>query len=428
MVDIQNVFKKIGLELDPESGAYVHNKTNIPLTVHYEHDTETMVLLDQTKLPYEFTVWKTKDYRKAGIPGIKGMIVRGSQAIGCAAGYGMLLAANEFKNEKKENFLKKLREAADFLNETRPTASPLKWATDLCLNVAEKSVSKNGNVGDAVEAVREAADYFLAADLILSWYLRQDGKQHLEDGDVVMTHCNGGSMSSSYGGHALGMLEEAYVEGKDIVMVSKETRPRSQGYKLTVWELNRAQMPIVIVTDNMISSSFERFGVNKVLLGVDRVARDGSVANKIGSADISRVADLYGTVDFYYATSYSTIDLETKKGSDIPIEERSIDEVTYLYSLEAEDKRKNKVISEKSLKEWPPKNIITNKKVPGKGEIVIYNPAFDITPPKLIDLIITDIGVFAPHQIKTLTNEKMNQIVNERLEKQGVKVPEIILE
>ncbi|MEM3562211.1 MAG: s-methyl-5-thioribose-1-phosphate isomerase [Candidatus Jordarchaeaceae archaeon] len=428
MVDIQKVFKKIGLEFDPESGAYVHNKTNIPLTVHYEPEEETLVLLDQTKLPYEFTVWKTKDYREAGIPGIKGMIVRGSQAIGCAAGYGMLLAALEFKKEKKDVFMKKLREAADFLNSTRPTASPLKWATDLCLKTAEKSLNKSGKVEEAVEGVREAADYFLAADLILSWYLRQDGKQYIEDGDVIMTHCNGGSMSSSYGGHALGMLEEAYVEGKDIVMVSKETRPRSQGYKLTVWELNRAQMPIIIVTDNMISSSFERFGVNKVLLGVDRVARDGSVANKIGSADIARIAALYGNVDFYYATSYSTIDLETKKGSEIPIEERSIDEVTYLYKLEAEDKRKNKIISEKSLKEWPPRNIITNKRIPGKGEIVIYNPAFDVTPPKLIDLIITDLGVYAPHQIKTLTNEKMNQIVNERLEKQGIKVPEIIRE
>lgn len=427
MVDIQKVFNKIGLEFDSESGAYVHNKTKIPLTVHYEPEEETLVLLDQTKLPYEFTVWKTKDYRKAGIPGIKGMIVRGSQAIGCAAGYGMLLAANEFKKENKNNFIKKMREAAEFLNSTRPTASPLKWATDLCLKTAEKSLNKNGNVEEAVEAVREAADYFLAADLILSWYLRQDGKQHLEDGDVVMTHCNGGSMSSSYGGHALGMLEEAYVEGKDILMVSKETRPRSQGYKLTTWELNRAQMPIIIVTDNMISSAFERFGVNKVLLGVDRVARDGSVANKIGSADIARVANVYGNVDFFYATSYSTIDLQTEKGADIPIEERSIDEVTYLYALEAEDKRKNKVISEKSLKEWPPKNILTNKKIPGKGEIAIYNPAFDVTPPKLIDIIITDIGVFAPHQIKTLTDEKMNQIVNQRLEAQGVNIPEIIL-
>jgi methylthioribose-1-phosphate isomerase len=160
---------------------------------------------------------------------------------------------------------------------------------------------------------------------------------------------------------------------------------------------------------------------------VDRVARDGSVANKIGSADIARVADLYGTVDFYYATSYSTIDLQTEKGIDIPIEERSPDEVTYLYCLEAEDKRKNKIISERSLKEWPPKNILTNKKIPGKGEIAIYNPSFDVTPPKLIDLIITDIGVFAPHQIKTLTDEKMNQIVNQRLGAQGIKVPEIIL-
>ena len=427
MLDIQNVFRKIGLEFDAEIGAYVHSRTNIPLTVHYEPEDEAMVLLDQTKLPYEVTVWKTKDWRSAGDPGIKGMIVRGSQAIGCAAGYAMLLAANEFKTEDENGFIKKLREAAVFLNGTRPTASPLKWATDMCLRAAEKAVSKDGSVAEAVEAVREAADYILASDLIMSWYLRQEGKRHIESGDVVMTHCNGGSLSSSYGGHALGMLEEAYTEGKDIVVVSKETRPRSQGYKLTTWELNRAQVPTIIITDNMISSAFERFGVSKVILGVDRVARDGSVANKIGSADIARVAAVYGNVDFFYATSYSTIDLETAFGSDIPIEERSIDELTYLYALEAEHKRRTGVITENSLKQWPPEDIITDKKIPGKGEIAIYNPAFDVTPPKLIDLIITDIGTYAPHQIKTLTEEKMNRIVKQRLEEQGVKVPENVM-
>ncbi|MHA1606193.1 MAG: s-methyl-5-thioribose-1-phosphate isomerase [Candidatus Freyarchaeota archaeon] len=422
---IEKVFSKIGLEFDAEVGAYIHKKTNIPLTVHYDQEKEELVLLDQTKLPFEVAVWRTKDWREAGDPGIKGMIVRGSQAIGCAAGYAMLLAANSFRNLKEDRFTEKMAEAASFLDATRPTASPLRWAVELCMK-AMRSALRDGGVEEAIEAIRETADYILASDLIMNWYLRQEGKPLISDGDVIMTHCNGGSLSSSFGGHALGMIEEAYAEGKDIMVISKETRPRSQGFKLTTWELNRAGVPVVIITDNMISSAIERFKVSKVLLGVDRVARDGSVANKIGSADIARVAALYGNIDFYYATSYSTIDLDTDHGSSIPIEERSIEEVTYPYRLEAQDKRVKGILSGKSLGEWPPKEVLVHGK-PGKGQIAIYNPAFDVTPPKLIDLIITDIGVFAPQQIRTLTEEKITQIVRERLEKQGVTVPKHII-
>ncbi len=421
---LERVFSKIGLEFDAEMGAYVHVKTNIPLTVHYDRESEELVLLDQTKLPFEVTVWKTSDWREAGNPGIKGMIVRGSQAIGCAAGYAMLLAANSFRKLKEEEFMEKLNEAASFLNATRPTASPLKWAVELCMKAAQNAIL-SGGVEEAVEAIQETADYILASDLIMNWYLRQEGKPLIEDGDVIMTHCNGGSLSSSFGGHALGMIEEAYAEGRDIIVVSKETRPRSQGFKLTTWELNRAGVPVVIVTDNMISSAIERFGVSKVILGVDRVARDGSVANKIGSADIARVAAQYGNIYFYYATSYSTIDLKTSEGRNIPIEERSIDEITYPYILEAKDKKEKGILSSKSLEEWPPQKIIVQGK-PRRGQIAIYNPAFDVTPPKLIDLIITDIGVFAPQQIRTLTEEKITQTVKDRLEKQGVVMPKRI--
>ncbi|MEM4446286.1 MAG: s-methyl-5-thioribose-1-phosphate isomerase [Candidatus Jordarchaeales archaeon] len=421
---LEHVFSKIGLEFDEEIGTYAHVKTKIPLTVYYDDEKEELVLLDQTKLPFEVTVWKTRDWREAGNPGIKGMIVRGSQAIGCAAGYAMLLAANSFKSFGRKEFMEKLGEAASFLRATRPTASPLKWAVDLCERAARNALRDKG-VNEAVDAVKETADYILASDLIMNWYLRQEGKPFIKDGDVIMTHCNGGSLSSTFGGHALGIIEEAYAEGREIMVVAKETRPRSQGYKLTTWELNRAGVPVVIITDNMISSAIERFGVTKVLLGVDRVARDGSVANKIGSADIARVVALYENIEFYYATSYSTIDLETLEGKNIPIEERSIDEVTYPYELEAKDKKERGILSSKSLDRWPPRELLVQGK-PGRGQIAIYNPAFDVTPPKLIDLIITDIGVFAPQQIRTLTEEKITLMVKERLEKQGISMPKYI--
>jgi len=417
-IDIRKVYDKIGLVFDSEVGIYVHKKMKIPITVCYDEEHEELVLLDQIKLPYEVTTWHTKDWKKAGDPGIKGMVTRGSQAIGCAAGYAVLLAANAYRQSGKD-FMNHLEKAAVFIRSTRPTAYPLMWAVDLTMDVARRTMKKEGKIDAVVEAVKEAADYVLASDLILSWFLRQEGMKHLEDGDVIMTHCNGGSLSSSFGGHALGMIEEAYVEGKDLKVVSKETRPRSQGYKLTVWELNRAGVPLIIVTDNMISSSFKRFKVSKIILGVDRVARDGSVANKIGSADIAQIAHAFG-VPFYYATSYSTIDLKTERGGDIPIEERNPEEITRPYRLEAEDLRRHGVVSEKALTEWPPTKLISAEKIPSKGKIVLYNPAFDVTPPVLIDLIITDIGAFAPGQIRTLTKETIDAKVKERLAQWGL--------
>jgi S-methyl-5-thioribose-1-phosphate isomerase len=421
-IEICNIFDKIGLAFDSEIGIHVHKKMKIPITVWYDDDAEELVLLDQTKLPYEVTVWRTKDWKKAGELGIKGMIVRGSQAIGCAAGYALLLAANSFRHTGKD-FMKNLNEAAAFLKNTRPTAYPLMWAIDLAMKAAQRTVKEDGKIDMVIEAVREVADYVLASDLILNWFLRQEGMKHLEDGDVIMTHCNGGSLSSSLGGHALGMIEEAYVEGMDLKVVSKETRPRCQGYKLTVWELNRAGVPVIIVTDNMISAAFKRFKVSKIMLGVDRVARDGSVANKIGSADIAYVAHAHD-IPFYYATSYSTIDLGTIKGESIPIEERKTEEITYFYRLEAADLRKRRIISEESLTAWPPTVIISSEEKLSKGRVALYNPAFDITPPKLIKLIITDIGAFAPSQIKTLTNELITAKVRERLSRWRVTSPQ----
>ncbi|HYB93255.1 MAG TPA: s-methyl-5-thioribose-1-phosphate isomerase [archaeon] len=420
-VNLEKIFNKIGLVFDSEIGIYSHKKMKIPLTVCYDEKTNELVLLDQTKLPYEIKTWRTNDWKKAGNPGIKGMIVRGSQAIGCATGYSVLLAAIAFRNAGKD-FMKNMEEATAFLRSTRPTAYPLIWAINLTMNAARKAAENSKNIDIVIDAIKDAADYVLASDLVMSWFLRQEGMKHIEDGDVIMTHCNGGSLSSSFGGHALGMIEEAYAEGTDLMVISKETRPRSQGYKLTVWELNRAGVPIVIVTDNMITSSFKHFQVSKIILGVDRVAKDGSVANKIGSLDIAQIAYPYG-IPFYYATSYSTIDLMTEKGEQIPIEERKTEEITYYYNLEAEDLRKRGIISGKSLKKWPPEQVISREKRPTKGKVLIYNPAFDVTPPKLINLIITDIGAFRPSQIKLLTEAKIDRMVQSNMAKWGIKSP-----
>ena len=409
-VDIQQLLRKMDFEFVDE--LYVHKNTKIPLTVYWNEDKDEMVLLDQLKLPYEMTHWPTTDYKKGAIQGIKEMRIRGSQAIGVCAGYCMLLAARQLQSTGRD-IIKNMEEAAKFVKSSRPTAAPLFWAVDLTMHAAIKAFDTTADANSVVSAVKETADYILASDLILGKYLREVGMKYLENGDVVMTHCNGGSLSSTYGGHALGMLEEAYTKGIDLTVVSKETRPRSQGYRLTTWELNRAEVPVVIITDNMISQAFKRFKVNKIILGVDRVGSNGGVANKIGSSDIARIARFYDDVHFYYATSYSTIDLETP-GSDINIEERDILEMSEPYRLDAQDKKRKGILSEIALNEWPPTNEIVS--VPTKGKFVLYNPAFDITPANLIDLIITDIGAFSPEQIHTLTPKFIENEVKRRLE------------
>lgn len=415
-----SVLKKVGLTFDSDVGIYTHKKTGIPLTVLFDYDQQKLVLLDQTKLPYEVTIWSTSDWKEAALVGIKEMITRGSQAIGVTGGYSMLLAAIHCSN--RTDFLPALESCADIIRNARPTAAPLSWAVDLTLNYARKLMTDGKPVDQIVQGVRQVADYILSSDLALNCLLRDEGKKFLADGDVIMTHCNGGSLSSTYGGHALGMLEESFVEGLDIRVVAKETRPRCQGYKLTVWELNRAGIPTIIVTDNMITSSIKEYKISKTILGVDRVTRDGSVANKIGSADIACIMQSHN-IPFYYATSYSTIDIQTKSGADIPIEERSTEEMTYFYRLDSAYKKSEGTISQEALSEWPPKDLISVTNHPSKGEVALYNPAFDITPPKLIDLIITDIGTFAPDQIMTLTQESVTHIVEERLKTWGIAFP-----
>jgi methylthioribose-1-phosphate isomerase len=420
-VNVEDVFKKIGLEFNSEIGIYVHKKTMIPITIFYDESKNEMICLDQTKLPYEIATWKTNDWRVGADSGIKGMIIRGSQAIGAAGAYCMVLAAKECAVDKA-GFISRLEKCAKIIGNARPTAAPLPWAVNMAFNAAKKAYGDTKDVDTAVFATKCVADYVLVSDLVLNWYLRQEGKKYLQTGDRIITHCNGGSLSSTYGGHALGLIEEAYVEGLDLMVIAKETRPRSQGYKLTVWELNRAGVPVVIITDNMISISIERFGITKAILGVDRVTKDGDVFNKVGSADLARVMRDYG-LPFYYATSYSTIDLHAETSADVQIEERSVEEVTYPYHLEALEKRRQGILSERSLTEWPPKNILVYGKMPGKSETSIFNPAFDVTPAHLITKIITDIGSFKPNQIKTLTKSKIERLVRKKLLNWGIRAP-----
>lgn len=421
---VEQILIDVGMVFDETLGIWNHTQTKIPVTVWWNEEKEQLVLLDQTKLPFETTIWTTTDWRKAAWEGIKGMVVRGSQAIGAAAGYAVLLAAKAILHSKQIDEFNEFLNACNEIRSTRPTASPLMWAVDRAVEAATEARRVGKSAEDIIEIIKKAADYFLAADLILCQYLIKEGLQYIEEQDVIMTHCNGGSLSSSYGGHALGMIEEAHAQGREILVVAKETRPRGQGFKLTTWELNRAGVPVVVVTDNMIGAAFKRYKVKKIILGVDRLARDGSVANKIGSADLARIAAHFDDISFYYATSYSTIDLNAV-GKEIPIEERDQEEILYPYRLEAKDKKERGILSRDAHDQWPPAHLIATSEVPETKKIGLFNPAFDITPSGLIDLLLLDIGSYAPHQIKTLTDAKIAELVAERLRTWGIQ-PELI--
>ncbi len=416
---VERILIDVGMVFDETLGIWSHTQTRIPVTVWWNEEKEQLVLLDQTKLPFETTIWTTTDWRKAAWEGIKGMVVRGSQAIGAAAGYAVLLAAKAILHSEQIVEFDKFLSACAEIRSTRPTASPLMWAVDKAVEAATEAWREGKSAEDIIEVIKKAADYFITADLILCQYLIKEGLQYIENQDVIMTHCNGGSLSSSYGGHALGMIEEAHAQGREILVVAKETRPRSQGFKLTTWELNRAGVPVVVVTDNMIGAAFKRYKVKKIILGVDRLARDGSVANKIGSADLARIAAHFDEISFYYATSYSTIDLNAV-GKEIPIEERDQEEILYPYRLEAKDKKERSILSRNALDQWPPAHLIATSEVPETKKIGLFNPAFDITPPGLINLLLLDIGSYAPHQIRTLTESKIAELVTERLRAWGI--------
>jgi methylthioribose-1-phosphate isomerase len=416
---LKHVSNRLGLEEDPELRIPVHRKTTLPVTLWYNHEEEKLILLDQNKLPFEVKTRTIVDWRE-GVEAIKTMVVRGSQAIGVAGAYTLLVGASQAKNNSDP--VGQCHKIAQEIARARPTAAPLAWATLLSYNYSKKVYDETGSVEQFMNALQRISDFILAQDMALNYYMRTYGQKLVRNGDVIMTHCNGGSLSSTLMGHALGVIEEAYSNGVDVKVVSKETRPRSQGYRLTVWELKRVGVPTTIVTDNMVSISFERLGVNKAILGADRVARDGSVANKIGSADIARLFK-YFKAPFYYATSYSTISLEVKKGGDIEIEERSIDEVTYPYSLIAKDMKRRGLVSEKALEEWPPSNSIVTHE-PERGQVRIFNPAFDVTPPNFITAIITDIGVIKPKAVRKLTGRRMLNMVRKRIIDFGLEFPE----
>ena len=322
-------------------------------------------MIDQTILPYEF---KTVDITTAQEMyfAIKDMIVRGAPAIGIAGAHGVSLAAIELsKNETdKNNFLKKLQEKADYLKSSRPTAVNLMWAVDKQMKLAKEI---DGNIETLTKALIENGIKLENEDIEINKKMGDYGAEVVPKGATILTHCNAGALATVGYGTALGVIRSAYAKDPTIKVFADETRPRQQGARLTTWELTQDGIPTTLITDGMCSYFMSKGMIQMVVVGADRIAANGDTANKIGTYTVA-IAAKYHNVPFYIAAPLSTIDTSIKSGKEIPIEERSHEEVTHING------------------DW-----ICAK------DVNIINPGFDVTPHELITGIITEKGILKPN-------------------------------
>ncbi len=328
---------------------------------------QTLFLLDQTALPGGYRYRRYKRYRPVG-DAIKTMIVRGAPAIGCTAAYAMALAAYQWKHVlSRDQFLKNMNTAAEYLIATRPTAVNLAWAVHRILNyISTLSDYSTKMLAQAVEA--EAVKIF-DEDMAMGAAIGRAGMKLIKKGYGILTHCNAGGLATSGFGTALAPMYFAHAKGVSFKVYADETRPLLQGARLTAWELQTAGIDVTTITDNMAAKLMAEKKINLIIVGADRIAANGDTANKIGTYSVAVLAQ-YHRIPLYVAAPSSTIDGTLKNGDAIPIEERHPDEVRKF-----------------SGRFTAPKNV------------AVYNPAFDVTPAKLIHGIITEKGiVYAPYR------------------------------
>lgn len=319
----------------------------------------TVLTIDQTKLPLKevyLEMGSAKEVAKA----IREMKIRGAPLLGAAAAFGLALTAYHSKAQTKEKLLEELEASADLIRSTRPTAVNLFWAIE---RVLKKAKEKGATVKEiAVEVVEEALR-IADEDFEANHAIGRNGATLIHGDDTILTHCNAGALATVGYGTALGVIRAAAESGKKIRVIATETRPLLQGSRLTAFELSRDNIPVTLITDNMVGYIIGKGLVKEIIVGADRIVKD-AVINKIGTLTIAVVAKRYG-VPFYVAAPTSTFDL--KHSSDqVFIEERKGDEVTHFQ------------------KQVAPMNV------------AVINPAFDATPLELVSAIITERGVLKP--------------------------------
>ena len=332
-------------------------------------------MIDQRLLPHRFEVLTLYNHRETA-KAISDMAVRGAGAIGIAGGYGFAQAALEARGKNLKAFKAYLSEAADTLRRTRPTAVNLFHAIDRC----EKAVSK-GSVEERVSAACAEADKLALEDLEASKKMGEYGNALIKDGFRILTHCNAGALAFIDNGSALAPIRVAHRSGKHIFVFVDETRPRSQGAKLTAWELQQEGITYALIADNAAGHYMRRGEIEFVVVGADRIATNGDTANKIGTYEKAVLARENG-IPFYVTAPRITFDLKCPNGDGIEIEERSPDEVNWVWGVDE-------------------KGNYTKVRISAEGTIA-RNPSFDVTPAKYITGFITDVGILRPPYRKSI--------------------------
>ncbi len=330
----------------------------------WDADTATVRLVDQSVLPGRYVVLR-HDSPNEIAEAIRSMRVRGAPAIGVAAAYALALAARLLVRAETPvaELLAWLCDEGERLIATRPTAVNLAWAVRRVLAEADRLVC-DGATGEAVASgVLAEAQAIAAEDAAACQAMGEYGAELVADGDTVLTHCNAGALATAGIGTALAPIYVAHGLGKRVAVVADETRPVLQGARLTAWELQRAGIPVTLITDNMAAHFMWSGRIQSVFVGADRIAANGDVANKIGTYGVAVLAHAHG-IPVYVVAPRSTLDLSLPDGAAIPIEERAPDEVTS----------------------------IGGTRIAPEG-VAVANPAFDVTPARYVSAIITDAGV-----------------------------------
>ena len=333
-----------------------------------------VIMLDQSKLPFEITFIECTDYRKVA-EGIKKLWIRGAPAIGIAAAMGIALGAQGIRAENFEDFIKNLKPIFHEMLSTRPTAVNIKWAVERIRGVLIRN--REESVSRLKEILIEEARNILKEDILANRQIGRIGADLIKNGDTILTHCNAGALATGGYGTATAPMFVAKEQGKKFEVIVDETRPVLQGARLTAWELMQEGIPVTLITDNTAGALMKMGKIDLVIVGTDRTARNGDVANKIGTYTLA-VLCKENKIPFYVAAPLSSIDFSITSGELIPIEEREPEEVTY---------------------------VLGKCRIAPDG-VRALNIAFDVTPHKYVTAIITEKGAFRPKDLKKLMKDK----------------------
>lgn len=338
-------------------------------------DGDDILMIDQRKLPGREIYVRCRTGNEVA-RAITTMVIRGAPAIGVAAAMGLALGARRSTATGTKQFAVDFQRLADTLAATRPTAVNLFWAIERMKQALATGVQAGEGVVELVARLRQEADRIHDDDLESCRAIGRHGATLVPDDARILTHCNAGALATAGYGTALGVVRGAVDAGKRVAVYADETRPFLQGARLTAWELVKDGIPTTVITDNMAAAIMARERVDLVVVGADRIAANGDAANKIGTYGLAIAAHAHG-IPFYVAAPWSTIDLATPTGAEIPIEERNAKEVTHMAGTQ----------------------------VTPDGASV-RNPSFDVTPHKYITAIVTERGILRPPYLEALAGAR----------------------